>query len=162
MSGDPGGNATLVIHIIQATSSYGLNTTLLLIFRKLIFMLFYVTLKISEITFNLISQCAFFWISFISADTELPWANTSPDFMQSMTQYSVYYAYLGAVVFVASFIQVKVFGNILCGLCFNCNFRFWDVAALYVEAVPMFLCKYMHTHTQIYIYIYIYANIHTN
>lgn len=40
-----------------------------------------------------------------SADTEPLWANTSPDFMQSMTQYSVYYSYLGAVVFVASFIQ---------------------------------------------------------
>ena len=69
---------------------------------------FCLTRIISEINFRLISQCVLFWTSFISADMQPPWTNTSSDLIQSMTLFSIYYACLGAAVFVASFIQVKL------------------------------------------------------
>lgn len=40
-----------------------------------------------------------------NVDRESPWTNKPSDFMQFMTQYSIYYSYIGAGVFIASFIQ---------------------------------------------------------
>jgi hypothetical protein len=72
---------------------------------------------------------------------EPPWTNKPSDFMQFMTQYSLYYSYLGSGVFIASFIQVIIFYSVLsldsCGLC---PMRFWlsRFILLYVEADQVF------------------------
>jgi hypothetical protein len=66
---------------------------------------------------------------------ESPWTNKPSDFMQFMTQYSIYYSYLGAGVFIASFIQVNIFHSILnLDACAQCDFGFHGLACCMRES----------------------------